>query len=65
MILDLAFFFFLIEVWLIYKVVLVSGVIQLHVYILQIIFPYMLSQNIKHSSLCHTVGPCWLYISYI
>ena len=63
--LDLAFFFFLIEVWLIYKVVLVSGVIQLHVYILQIIFPYMLSQNIKHSSLCHTVGPCWLYISYI
>ena len=34
-----------------------------HVYIynlFQVIFPYRLLQNIEYSSLCYTVGPCWL-----
>ena len=28
----------------------------------QVIFPYMLLQNIEQSSLCYTVGPYWLSI---
>ena len=37
-----------------------------HTYILfQIIFSYSLLQNIEYSSLCYTVGPCWLSILYI
>ena len=51
------------------KAVLVSGVqqsdsvIHIHVSILfQILFPFRLSQNIEQSSLCYTVGPCWLSI---
>ena len=51
------------------NVVLVSGVqqsdsiIHIHVSILfQILFPFRLLQNIKQSSLCYTVGPCWLTI---
>ena len=51
------------------NVVLVSGVeqsdsvIHIHVPILfQILFPFRLLQNIEQSSLCHTVGPCWLSI---
>ena len=50
-------------------VVLVSGVqqsdsvIHIHVSILsQILFPVRLLQNIEQSSLCYTVGPCWLSI---
>ena len=31
----------------------------------QIIFQYRLLQNMKYSSLCYTVGPCWLTILYI
>ena len=30
-----------------------------------ILFPYSLLQNIEESSLCCTVGPCWLSILYI
>ena len=51
------------------NVVLVSGVqqsdsvIHIHVSILfQILFPVRLLQNIEKSSLCYTVGPCWLSI---
>ena len=51
------------------NVVLVSGVqqsdlvIHIHVSILfQILFPFKLLQNIEQSSLCYTVGPCWLSI---
>ena len=29
----------------------------------QLLFPYRLLQNIESSSLCYTVGPCWL--SYV
>ena len=51
------------------NVVLVSGVQQsdsvmhIHVAILfQILFPFRLLQSIEQSSLCYTVGPCWLSI---
>ena len=40
----------------------------IHTYIhvpFQILFPYSLLQNIEYSSLCYTVGPCWLSILYI
>ena len=54
---------------MIYNVVLVSGVeqsdlvIHIHIVILfQIILPFRLLQNIEESSLCYTVGPCWLSI---
>ena len=46
--------------------VLVSGIQQsdsvTHTYmsIFQILSPYLLLQNIEYSSLCYTVGPCWL-----
>ena len=66
------FFFnfpFYIGVQLINNAVLVSGVqqsdsvIHIHVSILfQILFPFRLLQNIEQSSLCCTVGPCWLSI---
>ena len=49
--------------------VLVSGVQQsdsfIHIYVsilFQILFPFRLLQNIEQSSLCYTVGPCWLFI---
>ena len=29
-------------------------------FLFQILFPYMLLQDIEYSSLCCTVGPCWL-----
>ena len=70
--------FFLIEVYLIYNVVLVSGVQQsnsilhtyvcvcMHIYILfQILFHYRLLQDTEYSSVCYTVGPCCLSILYI
>ena len=51
------------------NVVVVSGiqqsdsVIHIHVSILfQIIFPFRLLHNTEQSSLCYTVGPCWLFI---
>ena len=54
---------------MIYNVVLVSSVqqsdlvIHVHVSILfQILFPFRLLQNIEQSSLCYTVGPCWLSV---
>ena len=54
---------------LINNVVLVSGVqqsnsvIHIHMPILfQILFLFMLLQNIEQSSLCYTVGPCWLSV---
>ena len=31
----------------------------------QSLFPYRLLQNTESSSLCYTVGPCWLSILYI
>ena len=56
-----------IEVWLIYSVLLVSGIQHsnsvIHLCILfQILFPYRLLQNTEYSSLCYTVGPFWIYI---
>ena len=37
-----------------------------HIYILfHILSHYGLSQDIKYSSLCYTVGPCFLYFLYI
>ena len=51
------------------NVVLVSGVqpsdsvIRIHISIpFQILFPFRLLQSIEQSSLCYTVGPCWLSI---
>ena len=51
------------------NVVLVSGVhpsdsvVYIHVSILfQILFPFRSLQSIGQSSLCYTVGPCWLSI---
>ena len=46
---------------------LYSKVIHLHTHIFffQILFPYRLLENIKNSSLCYTVGPCWLSILYL
>ena len=54
-----------IEVQLIYSVVLVSGIQQSDsvIYIdvdFQILFHYRLLQDNEFSSLCYTVGPCWL-----
>ena len=52
--------------------VLVSGVqqsdsvvsIHIHVSILvQILFPCRFLQSVEQSSLCYTVGPCWLSIA--
>ena len=43
-----------------------DSVIHLHVPILfQILFPRRLLQNIEQSSLCYTVGPCWLSIFFL
>ena len=40
--------------------------IYIHIYIFfQIIFYYRLLQDIEYSSLCYTVGPCWLSILHI
>ena len=62
---------FFIEVYLIYNVVLVSGVqqsdsvIHTYIYILfPILFHYGLLQDIEYSSLCYTVGPCCLSVLY-
>ena len=62
-------FLFYIGVQFISNVVLVSGVqksdsvVRIHASILfQVLFPFRLLQNIEQSSLCYTVGPCWLSI---
>ena len=62
-------FCFLIGVLLINNVVIVSGeqgrdsVIQIHVSILpQIPLLSRLTNNTEQSSMCHTIGPCWLSI---
>ena len=54
------------------NVVLVSGVqqsdsvIHIHVSVLfKILFPFRLLHNIEQSSLCYTVGPCWLSILFM
>ena len=69
-----SFFFYIIDVYLIYKVVLVSGVQQsnsvIQIYIKYIYsfsdsFYYRLSQNIEYSSLCYIVGPCCFPILYV
>ena len=57
----------LIGVLLIYSIVFLvySKVIQLHIYIFQIIFPYNLVQDVKCSFLCYAINPhCWsiLYV---
>ena len=59
-------FFNFIGAYLIYNVVLVSGVqqsdsvIHIHIFILfQILFPLRLLQNNELHSLCYTVGACW------
>ena len=55
-----SFFFFLIEIQLIYNIIFVLGVQNsnpvIYMYILlHILFPYRLFQNIWYSSLCYTV----------
>ena len=40
-----------------------DSVIQ--IFLFQILFHYSLLQYIEYSSLCSTVGPCWLSILYI
>ena len=56
---------------MVYNIVVVSGVqrsepaLQIHTTILfQILSPHGSLQNIEQSSLCSTVGPCWLSILY-
>ena len=68
-------FIYLIEVYLIYTIVLVSGIIAEwfnYVYVYNIayicffrFFSCMLLQNIEYSSLCYVIGPCLLSILYI
>ena len=31
----------------------------------QILFPYRLLKDIEQTSLCYTVGPCWLFALYM
>ena len=35
-----------------------------YIYNFQVLFHYSLLQNIEYSSLCYTVGPCWLSVYY-
>ena len=55
---------FNIGILLIYNV-LVSGIQEsdsvIHVSFFQILLPFRLPQNIEWSSLCYTVGPCYLF----
>ena len=51
------------EVWLIYSIFLVSGVLNRDsAYVFQILFAYRLLQNTEYSSLSYAVGPRWLSI---
>ena len=65
---------FYIGVWLINNVVLFPGVqveksdsvLYTHISILfKILFPFRLLKSTEQTSLCYTVGPCWLFISNI
>ena len=60
---------FYIGIQLINNIVLISNIQQsdsvIHVHasvLFQILFPVRLLQNIEQSSLCYTIGPCWLSI---
>ena len=64
-------FFLSVEVWLVYNVVLVSGVQQsdcfihiycffIYIFFFRFFFHYRLLQDIEYSSLCYTAGPCCL-----
>ena len=53
--------FFLIEVWLIYNVVLVSGVQKRDTFFLRF-FSIIVYCKILNSFLCYTVGLCCLFI---
>ena len=62
-------FLFYILIQLINNVVVVSGVKQsdsvLNMYVsilFKILFPFKLLCNTEQSSLCYTIGPCWLSI---
>ena len=58
------FLIYLIDTWLLYNVVLISGVQQSDIYIYILfhrLFHYRLLQDIEYSSLCYTVGPCCLF----
>ena len=68
------FFLISIGVQLIYSVVFISAVQQndsvIHIYIyiyffFYIFFHYRLFQDIEYSSMCYTIGPCWLSVLYI
>ena len=68
----LYFLIYFIEVWLIYSVLLLSVVKHsdsvIHIYIsilFHIPFCYGLLHDTEYSSLCYTVGPCYLFILYI
>ena len=39
--------------------------IYIYIYLLKILFHYRLLQDKEYSSLCYTVGPCYLSILYI
>ena len=62
---------FCIEIQFIYNIMPVSAVQQsdsvIHIYTLffYILFHYGLSQDIKYSSLCYTLGPCCSSIRYV
>ena len=71
-----SFYFILEYTWFIMcSLQVYSKVIQLCIYmhlfffyasiLFQMLFPFRLSQNTVHSSLCYTGGPCWLSILYI
>ena len=55
---------------MIYNVVLISAIQQsesvIHIYtFFFIFFSVMVSQDTEYSSLCSTVGPCWLSLLYV
>ena len=39
--------------------------VDIYIFFSRFFFPYRLLQNIEYSSLCYSVGPCWLSILYI
>ena len=39
-----------------------SVIINMYSILFQILFPFRLLRNVESSSLCYTVGPCWLSI---
>ena len=59
---QLSWFFFLIEIYLIYNIILVSGIQHSDSEFLQIKTHYKLLQDNGYNSLCYTVYPCCLSI---